>query len=114
MNLGEGFVYDRRDEGRSSHNIDSPKDTAMKNVWKGMVVGALVGAGLDAAASIGRGGTELANTAAHKIQHADLPDKARTVLDDFAHSGNVAKAKDAVAHVADATRHKVSDLSIAK
>ena len=93
----------------------------MKNVWKGMLVGALVGAGLDAAASLGRGSTELANSAAHKIQDSEIPDKARSALgdaksalDDIAHSSTVAKAKDAVAHLADATRNKVGDFSLPK
>lgn len=86
----------------------------MKNVWKGMVVGALVGAGLDAAASIGRGSSELAATAAHKLHDAELPDKARTALDDIAHSDTVTRAKDAVAHAADVTRNRVGDLSLPK
>ena len=60
----------------------------MRNVWKGMIVGALIGAGLDGAVEVGRRGrivgrkagargrevaTSAAHTAAEKIDAADLP-----------------------------------------
>jgi hypothetical protein len=78
----------------------------MRNVWKGMVVGALVGAGLDVAVEAGRRGRvigrkagargrELAHTAAEKVQAADIP--GRTF--------------EAVEHATDATREKMHEVA---
>ena len=51
----------------------------MKNVWKGMFVGAIVGAMLDAAGAVGKQGHSLADTAVAKVREADLLDKVRDI-----------------------------------
>jgi len=56
----------------------------MRNVWKGMVVGAIVGAALDGTVEagrrgsaigrrVGRQGRAVAHTAAERVEAADLP-----------------------------------------
>ena len=51
----------------------------MKNVWKGMLVGALVGAILDAAGALGKQGHSVADAALTKVRDADLLDKVRDI-----------------------------------
>jgi len=65
----------------------------MRNVWKGMVVGALVGAGLDVTVEAGRRGRTLgrkagargkvlAHTAVEKVEEADIPGRSKEALQD--------------------------------
>jgi hypothetical protein len=76
-------------------NCWTDRENSMRNVWKGMVVGALVGAGLDLATEAGRRGRvvgrratersrELAHTAAEKIESADIPGRTFEKLHDVA------------------------------
>ena len=59
----------------------------MKNVWKGLVIGALTGAGigllLDLLEALGRGGRKLSIQARDEASHlatvAELPDRAMDV-----------------------------------
>lgn len=51
----------------------------MKNVWKGMVVGAMVGAVLDAAGVVGRRGQTLADNAIHIVKETDVAEKVRDI-----------------------------------
>jgi len=67
----------------------------MRNVWKGMIVGALVGATLDGLAEAGRRGKVmgrragerskvLAHVAAEKVEAADIPGRTMEKLHDVA------------------------------
>ena len=51
----------------------------MKNVWKGMFVGAAVGALLDAVGIVGKRGHSLADAAVNKVRHTELADKVRDI-----------------------------------
>ena len=51
----------------------------MKNVWKGMVVGAMVGSALDAAGLLGRRGKTLADNAILVVKETDVAEKVRDI-----------------------------------
>ncbi len=83
----------------------------MKNVWKGMLMGAIVGTGLDVATSIASRGGDIAESTAQRIRRANLPRKAGKVLDDASSSDATTKAVDAVVHAASIASKKVSDIA---
>jgi len=92
----------------------------MKNVWKGLVIGALTGAGigllLDLLEALGRGGrklsiqardeaSHLATVAELKVKDAELPDRAKDVAGKLADRVKDADLPDRAKDVA----HKVAD-----
>ena len=75
----------------------------MKNVWKGMLAGALIGVGLDGLNAAGRSGSKAAGRLADhgKILADSTSEKTHTILENVANSDVVDKAKHNVAHLAD-------------
>lgn len=99
----------------------------MKNVWKGLVIGAFTGAGIgllvDILESMGRSGrrlsahardeaSHLGHVAGEKVRDADLPSKAKDVSEKLVTSVRDAELPDKARHAADAVLDKVTDADL--
>lgn len=99
----------------------------MKNVWKGLVIGALTGAGvgllLDLLEALGRGGrklsiqardeaSHLATAAELKVKDAELPDRAKEAAGKLADKVKDAELADRAQHAADVVSDKVRDTDV--
>ncbi len=96
----------------------------MKNVWKGLILGALTGAGIglvvDLLDSLGRKGRRLSvqarDEASHltgaveeKIRQSDLPERARDAADKLSDKVKDAELPDKARRAADKAADKISD-----
>ena len=99
----------------------------MKNVWKGLVVGALTGAGIglvvDLLEALGERGqrlsvqargeaAHLATVAEAKLKDAELPDRARAAADSLVDKVKDAELPDRARGAADALAEKVKDAEL--
>ena len=99
----------------------------MKNVWKGLVVGALTGAGIglvvDLLEALGQRGrrlsvqargeaSHLATVAETKLKEAELPDRARGAADKLADKVKDAELPDRARDAADKLADKVKDAEL--
>ena len=99
----------------------------MKNVWKGLVVGALTGAGIglvvDLLEALGQRGqrlsiqargeaAHLASVAETKLKDAELPDRARDAADKLVDKVKDAELPDRARGAADALVDKVKDAEL--
>lgn len=99
----------------------------MKNVWKGLIIGALTGAGigllLDLLEALGRGGRQLSRQAreeaAHlasvteaKVKDADLPERAKHVAEAVVEKVKDADLPDRAAHAAEAVVDRAREVEV--
>ena len=99
----------------------------MKNVWKGLVIGAFTGAGVgllvDILEAMGRSGQRLSaqarveaghlgHAAGEKVREADLPTRAKDVSEKLVTTVRDAELPDKARHAADAVVEKLADADV--
>jgi len=99
----------------------------MKNVWKGLVIGAFTGAGIgllvDLLETMGRSGqrlsaqargeaSHLGHVAGEKVREADLPTRAKDASERLVSTVRDAELPDKARHAADAVVDKLADADV--